>query len=129
MTKLEKARALRNDPEVHYNCAQSVLMPFALECGLAEETARNLCAHFGGGMRMGSVCGALSGALMALGALGGDDNARKMLVECFKTQNGCVECAQLLKKAAEEGEDRKTHCDRMVEQCVVLVDQLRNGQD
>ena len=31
MTKLEKMKALRNDPAVHYNCCQSVLMPFAEE--------------------------------------------------------------------------------------------------
>ena len=39
MTKQEKARALRARTDVHYNCAQSVLVTFAPEIGLTEEEA------------------------------------------------------------------------------------------
>ena len=124
MTKLEKMKALRNDPAVHYNCCQSVLMPFAEECRISEEAACKLGAHFGGGMRMGSVCGALVGALMALGAMDCGDEARKKLVEEFKAKHECLNCADLLKRAVDQGVPRKVHCDGRVEECVTLVEEL-----
>ena len=44
---LEKAEMLRNAKERHYNCAQSVLIPFAGEAGLDEETAYRIASGFG----------------------------------------------------------------------------------
>ena len=67
MTKLERARELRADTTRHYNCCQSVVLPFAEELGLDEEAVLKLAEHFGSGMRRGSVCGAVTGGLMALG--------------------------------------------------------------
>ena len=32
------------------NCAQSVLVPFAAECGMSEEEAMRLASSFGAGM-------------------------------------------------------------------------------
>lgn len=64
MDYVEKARALRADPAVHYNCCQAVLVTFADRLGLTPEQANALGAHFGSGMRHGSTCGAVSGALM-----------------------------------------------------------------
>ena len=53
-----------------FNCCQSVLVSFAADLGLTEEQAFALGSNFGAGMRMGSACGALTGALMALGLMG-----------------------------------------------------------
>jgi len=54
--------------EEHYNCAQSVVGPFAEHFGLDRETAFMIATPFGGGMgHSGQVCGAVSGALMAIG--------------------------------------------------------------
>lgn len=50
-----------------YNCAQAVFSTFAKELGLDKETAYKIAASFGGGMRQGEVCGAITGALMAIG--------------------------------------------------------------
>lgn len=125
MTKLEKARALRNDPTTHYNCAQAVLIPFAEECGMSEETACKLCAHFGGGMRMGATCGALTGAFMVLGALGMDDSARKELLDRFKARNTHTDCKDLLRKAINEGVERKAHCDGMIDDCINIIEEIR----
>jgi C_GCAxxG_C_C family probable redox protein len=51
-----------------YNCAQSVLFSFCDELGLDVDNAFRLSCGFGGGMgRMGEVCGAVSGGIMALG--------------------------------------------------------------
>lgn len=47
MTHLEHAAALRADTTTHYNCAQSVLIPFAKEAGLTEEQANALAENFG----------------------------------------------------------------------------------
>ena len=67
MTRMEETEALRARTDVHYNCCQSVLVPFADLCGLDKETAFKLGANFGSGMRHGSTCGAVTGALMVLG--------------------------------------------------------------
>ena len=58
------------------HCSQAVLAAFADECGITEEQALKLGSCFGGGMRKGEVCGAVTGALMALGLLYGQKNAR-----------------------------------------------------
>lgn len=49
------------------NCAQSVVSAFAEEMGISQDTFLRLSSCFGGGMRIGATCGALSGALMILG--------------------------------------------------------------
>ena len=67
MDHMERARVLRASVEVHYNCCQSVLLPFAQELGISEEQAMAIGAHFGSGMRHGGTCGALSGGMMVLG--------------------------------------------------------------
>ena len=55
------------------HCSQSVLAAFADECGITEEQAIKLCSCFGTGMRKGEVCGAVTGALMVLGLLYGQN--------------------------------------------------------
>ena len=123
MDKIQQVHALRGDPDVHYNCCQSVLIPFAPECGLDRGKAGALGAHFGGGMRHGGTCGAVTGALMVLGMAGKDESAAKAFMKAFRDKNGCLECAGLLEKAVECGEDRKCHCDRMVIEAVELVEE------
>lgn len=59
--------------EEGYNCAQSVLSVFAEDHGMPLELALKLASPFGGGMRMAATCGALTGALMALGLACGFD--------------------------------------------------------
>jgi C_GCAxxG_C_C family probable redox protein len=58
----------------HYNCAQSVFIPFVRETGMDERLAYKIATPFGGGMgQNGQVCGAVSGALLAIGLLRGID--------------------------------------------------------
>lgn len=124
MTHLEHAAALRADKTTHYNCAQSVLIPFAKEAGLTEEQANALAGNFGSGMRHGATCGAVTGALMALGILGyGEEQARELL-RSFREQEGDLACAQLLAIGKEKGIDKKAHCDSMVLAAVELVERL-----
>jgi len=60
--------------EQKFNCSQSVLATFAPRLGLPEATALKLASPFGGGFaRQGHVCGAVTGALLALGLARGSD--------------------------------------------------------
>lgn len=128
MTSMEKARALREDTNVHYNCCQSVLIPFAEKLGLSEEQAADLGAHFGSGMRHGATCGALTGALMALGLAKENSDAAIALLARFRQKNGCTDCAGLLAAAKERGEEKKPHCDRLVYECVEFLEELLHEQ-
>ncbi len=106
----------------HYNCAQSTLMPFAEEAGLTQEQAHALCANFGSGMRHGSTCGAVSGALMALGALGyGEEESRALLAD-FQAEQGDLTCSKLLEIGKEKGLEKKEHCTQLVASAVALVE-------
>lgn len=125
MDKMEHAKQLRDITDKHYNCAQSVLVPFAEEMGISQEQAYNLSAHFGSGMRHGSTCGALSGALMVLGAMGYGEQEAQTLLRAFREKNGCTDCAHLLAQAKERGEEKKPHCDRLVCECVQALLELK----
>ena len=124
MDRMELVKALRADTEVHYNCCQSVLIPFCDCCGIDRETARRLGAHFGSGMRYGGACGALTGALMVLGMAGKDQAAAEAVLDHFRTCRASTDCQILLQKAEEEGIPRKTHCDALVYEIVALVERL-----
>ena len=124
MTHLEHAAALRADTTTHYNCAQAVLIPFAKEAGLTEEQANALAENFGAGMRHGATCGAVTGALMALGALGYQEETTRALLRAFREREGELTCAKLLVIGKEKGLEKKAHCDSMVLAAVGLVDEL-----
>ena len=124
MTKHEDMAALRNHPDIHYNCAQSVLIPFAEDMGITREQANALALNFGGGMVCGSVCGAITGALMAMGGLNVPQEKRLELLRKFRAENGDIDCAALLKASAERGETKKDHCDRLVAECLNFVCEL-----
>ena len=48
---LDRAKELRAIVTPHYNCGQSVVLPFAKDAGLTEEQAMGICANFGGGLK------------------------------------------------------------------------------
>lgn len=114
MTHLEKAQELRARTDKHFNCCQSVLAAFAEEMGLTEEQAYDLGANFGSGMRCGSVCGTLTGALMVLGMRGNSEEQSAALLRRFREEHGEINCAALLKKSHDAGIPRKEHCDGLV---------------
>ena len=88
---LERAEKLRAIVEPHYNCAQSVLMSFSPDFNLSDQAAYNLAVHFGAGMKSGNVCGAVTGALMALGLAGKSDEklAHQVLAKFKENHQGC----------------------------------------
>ncbi len=121
MTRKEDMAALRADTQVHYNCAQAVVVPFAADMGITREQAYAMMLNFGGGMGCGAACGALVGALTALGGLGLPQEKRLELVEQFRNENGAMDCAALLKASAQRGEEKKPHCDGLVRRCLEFV--------
>lgn len=93
----------------NWNCAQSVLGVFCADLGLDRETAMKLASGFGAGMaRRQEVCGAVSGAIMAIGMKHGqareDDKAAKEaayrlsreVMDRFQAEFGSCLCRELL---------------------------------
>ena len=123
---IEKAKELRAITDVHYNCAQSVLVPCAKEMGMTEEQAYNLGYNFGAGMKRGSVCGAATAGLMVMGMLGiNDTKDLQAYHNAIKgNHDGYLDCSDLLASSAKKGEDKKAHCDGMVYEAVKLVEEF-----
>ncbi len=130
-TYLRRAEELRACASPHYNCAQSVLVPFAEAAGYTAEQACAFAAAFGGGMQTGSLCGAFTGALMALGVLGIADRKNVVAITRRMKENhdGTLLCAELLRKNAQAGGERKPHCDAMVYEAVGIVEELLLASD
>ncbi|MBQ1410977.1 MAG: C_GCAxxG_C_C family protein [Oscillospiraceae bacterium] len=120
---LEKAKELRAIVTPHYNCGQSVVLPFAEEVGLSEAQALGICANFGGGLKRGAACGAITGGLVVLG-LFGIDNPAEYYQALRASHDGMLECAELLRRNQALGGEKKPHCDAMVYECVTLVEQI-----
>ena len=93
-----------------YNCAQSVLSVFAEELGISKDTCLKLASPFGSGIAyMQETCGAVSGALMAIGLKYGrgkdgtkEDKERAYDMSCHfieefkKTTCGTICCRELM---------------------------------
>ena len=88
MSHIERVKEVRAIVEPHYNCGQSILVPFCKELGMTEEQAYALGVHLGKGMRHGGTCGALSGALLVLGAMGFSEERPQRLSNNFRSAAG-----------------------------------------
>ena len=124
--KLHRAAQLRGDPKIHYNCSQSVLIPFCEEMGIDPDLIFRLAANLGGGLRMGSTCGALAGGLMVLGLKGCGMDKTAALIRRFKENHaGLTDCAALLKAGRAAGEtNQQAHCDALVYEVVAALEEL-----
>lgn len=122
---VQRARATRQDPGIHYNCAQAVLTVFAGDCGISEGKAFQLGAHFGHGMQMGATCGVITGGLMVIGMLGGGkEESKRFLSAMSQRHNRLTDCKDLLRVNAECGGSRQEHCDNMVYEAVEEVAEI-----
>jgi C_GCAxxG_C_C family probable redox protein len=125
------------------NCAQSVLAAYAADYGLEINKALQAAVGFGGGMgRVQDVCGALSGAVIALGLASGfkeEDGRDKInavyakvhrLIDEFSAKEGTIKCRDLLgcDLLSEEGQkvfrekNLKDKCRGYVKLCCDLLD-------
>ena len=121
-----------------YMCSQAVFAVFSPEFGVSKEDALKIGACFGSGMRKGEVCGACTGALMALGLKYGDnkqksDEACEKFLDEFEKENGSYICRDLLNcdirteegiKYALENNLFKEFCPVMVESATKLAEKL-----
>lgn len=123
---LDRAKELRAIVTPHYNCAQSVVLPFAPDTGMTEGAAYAFARNFGAGMKMAATCGAMTGGLMALGLFGVEDP--KSIGEYYRrlkeNHEGYLNCSDLLRINKEKGMEKKPHCDAMVYECVMLVEEM-----
>jgi C_GCAxxG_C_C family probable redox protein len=107
------------------NCAQAVLSAYGPALGLDEKTCIKIASPFGGGIgHVQEVCGAVSGAVMAIGLKHGEGSEqrdkRDRIIELtqeflrqFKERSGSLLCRDLLnfdistreglRKAREQG--------------------------
>ena len=99
---IEKAMELRSEPMCP-NCAETIMMTFAEDIGLSEDQARALGTNFGGGMKSGSVCGAVTSSLMVLGALGVTDPSAEAPQKAVLTD-------PFSKKERDRGEELLKRC-------------------
>ena len=110
------------------NCAQCTLAPWADGLGYDEEELCRMAAAFAGGMFRGETCGAVTGALMALGMAYGDDGAltEQKAAEfqaAFKERFGSTLCRDLLGyDLSQSGElEKARESGKMTELCPAFV--------
>jgi len=109
------------------NCSQAVALAFADEAGFDEATAMNAARGFGGGIgRHGLTCGAVTGAVMVLGALAtrsassekeAKDKAYDMVhqfTDRFTKQHGALACKDLIGLDLSTEAGRQLNADMQV---------------
>ena len=109
-----------------WNCCQAVVSAFAQDAGYGEDVCMKAAAYFRGGMKIGSVCGAITGSLMAIGLAGLDDpNIPGELFRKIKeNHNGLINCKDLLRVNAENGGEKMPYCNAMIRECIGYVEEI-----
>ncbi len=129
-----------------FNCAQSVLYTYGKEFFKEDSLALKLASGFGAGISYrGEMCGAVSGALMAIGLHCGYSDVSeadakelsnkiiKEFLKEFEKQNKSVYCKQLLKTDISKAEGLEyarenglfeTICPKLIESSSNLLESL-----
>jgi len=133
-----------------FNCSQAVFSTYGKDGGIDRETALKIAGPFGGGMgRLGEVCGAVTGALMAIGlehgivdAEDGDTRERcyglvNEFASRFREKHGSIICRELIgynisddderMKASEQGVFGEL-CPLLVEDAGMILDEILSGK-
>ena len=109
-----------------FDCSMVVFYRLARDVGYTEEQARKLASCFGVGMMQGTICGAVSGAFMAIGAKYGNAERKDMpqkglcmskrqeFVDRFTEEFGSLTCPGLLNLDLRKEEDMKKANERGV---------------
>jgi C_GCAxxG_C_C family probable redox protein len=134
--------------EEGFCCSQAVLSVYAEEFGLSRVTALKISRGFGGGMgRMALTCGAVTGALMAIGLKYGNADALdkqsreqayglvREFARRFEERNGSIICRDLLGcdiskpegiKTAKENGLFTSVCPEMVRSAAEILEEMMN---
>ena len=146
-TKDKVAALAKENFKSGLNCAEAVVKAF-LDAGLAPDFPPEVVAlssGFGGGIGMTKhTCGAVSGAVMAVGAWKGRSNPLaketlpervqeiqqevypvfRSMIEEFIQQYGSVTCSELTSSHGDfEGKERKRNCMQMITYAASLATQ------
>ena len=143
----DKIKIAREKFESGYNCAQSVFFSCLDDNQISRDTALKIATGFGAGYgRMQEVCGAVSGAIMALGLkYGRDENADNEItsemyqktqdfIKSFEKIHGSIICRELLNGCdlrTEEGKNEfrekrllQNTCIKCVETAVKILSEI-----
>jgi C_GCAxxG_C_C family probable redox protein len=119
-----------------YNCSQAVLLTMAKHWKLENELLAKLAFAFGGGMGYGSVCGAVTGGIMAIGLKWGTSEASGKSMETgmlnfklagafckqFRKQNRSVICKDLIGlDLSDPVQFKKAYKENAYERCPSFV--------
>ena len=128
-----------------FDCSQVVAMQWAEEFGYDEEEAARVTSAFGGGMSLGGVCGAVSGAMVALGwkyghsaagELNKKEQVRRKAAEFqqkFAARRGSIVCRELLgydfskpgqREAAQQSGATSSVCPGVVLDALAVLDEV-----
>jgi len=143
MTNVEKSSGLFDKG---YNCAQSIMGSYGARFFKSEEHAIRLASAFNAGILYGgNICGAVSGSLMSIGLIWGEnisdnDTAKEIIhhisrefVAGFMNEYGTISCSKLLgfNPGTPEGIDAarqagvfNTICPGAVRKASMLIDEL-----
>jgi len=135
MTRAEEAVELFNQG---YCCSQAVLAVFSEDLGLSKKSALRIASGFGGGMKMAQTCGAVTGAIMALGLKNGPDKNKMTeyvleFVKRFEGINGSVICRELMGcdistpeglQSAKEKDLFNTLCPKLVKDACLILEEM-----
>ena len=149
--RITEAGRLAREHFQNYNCAESVLLSFLDRRGSAfPPQMLSVAGGFGGGMGgTGNACGAVTGALMALGTLAGrhgklplhpteedlarPKEARKIcgrMVDEITNRYGTIQCRELLHPGdALSAKEKKGRCADIVEYCAALAERYAQEWD
>lgn len=127
-----------------FNCAQSVFSLFCEKYGMEKEQGLKVACGLGGGFRSGEICGALSGAVLAVGLKYGHSVASDAetkaacyaktveFINEFKARNNSLICRELLgvdvstKEGFAEAQSRglmKTICAELLTNAVEILEE------
>ena len=141
---LERCELAHTYHKKGYNCCQSVLAAFSDLTGLSEKDSLAIGGGFGSGAGTGELCGAVSGAIMAIGLMTPVDpedpvaskkrtvGIAKELQKRFSQRFGALRCRDLLKNrqgdadgsAAAQAMGLTAHCEIMVVAAVEILEEL-----
>ena len=116
-----------------YSCSES-LIKWAIDEKLVPEELLAVATPFSGGMGVGCLCGAISGAQIIIGYLFGKNNAgkneelartkAKALMQRFMEKHGATCCRVLTRGLEMASPERKAHCVNIVNDCEKFVEEL-----
>jgi C_GCAxxG_C_C family probable redox protein len=127
MDHMQEVEKLRARTDIHFNCAQSLLVPFRDVTGLSEDESYRLGRLFGSGMHHGGLCGTLSSAAMILGMAGFGKDVSTAMIRDFRKRHESIQCRDLLAASAKRGIPRKPHCDGLVFEMTRFLDETLAG--